>query len=216
MKLCKRINAIIVISSGLIFWGCNAGPKDKVEKAKAYSDRAEIIKEAVLTNESQNTAQTQSKDTSFNQTDRQGRKQGLWIEGNGLKEVYYLNSKKNGINKSYFKKTGKLESLGWYKQDKPIGIWYYFDETNRLFLSEQILVENKKLKVKNDEGNFILMPFQSYVKLYHKNGLIAKEGTALYDEDVLIDFYMYGNWKYFDEAGQLINEENYPEGKTAN
>jgi antitoxin component YwqK of YwqJK toxin-antitoxin module len=216
MKQGKRIAATMVISSVLIFGGCNAAPTDKAEKEKPYSDTAEIIQEAVLTNESQKTAQLQTKDTTINQTDRQGRKQGLWIEDNGLKEVYYLNGKKNGVHKSYFKKTGKLEALGWYEQDKPTGNWYYFDETSRLFLSEQILSENKKLKVKNDEGNFILMPFQSYVKLYHKNGLVAKEGTALYDEDVLIDFYMHGNWKYYDEAGKLIKEENYPEGKAAN
>jgi len=216
MEQSKRIAVTMVISSVLIFWGCNAAPADKAEKGESYSDTAEIIQQAVLTNVSQKTAQPQNQDTTINQTDRQGRKQGLWIEDNGLKEAYYLNGKKNGVYKSYLKKTRKLEALGWYEQDKPTGNWYYFDETSHLFLSEQILGANKNLKVKNDEGNFILLPFQSYVKLYHKNGLVAKEGSALYDESIETDFYMHGNWKYYDEAGKLIKEENYPEGKVAN
>lgn len=209
----KRIAAAMVISSVFILGGCNAAPTEKNEKA--YRDTAEIIQEAVLTIE-QKTEPPQTKDTTANQKDKQGRKQGLWIEDNGLKEVYYLNGKKNGVYKSYFKKTGKLEALGWFEQDKQTGNWYYFDETSRLFLSEQILGENKNIKVKNDEGNLILLPFQSYAKLYHKNGLVAKEGTALYDESIEIEFYMHGNWKYYDEAGKLIKEENYPEGKVAN
>lgn len=155
-------------------------------------------------------------DSFINQKDKQGRKQGLWIEDKkyGLQEVYYLNGLKNGVFKSYFPKNDKLEAFGWYEQDKPSGTWYYFDETTRLYLSATVLEGNKEIKVKNDEGNYILLPFKSYIKVYHKNGLLAEEGLGLYDESVQIDFYMFGAWKYYDETGKLIMEENYNEGKS--
>jgi len=57
------------------------------------------------------------------------------------------------------------------------------------------------------------LPFKSYIKVYHKNGLLAEEGLGLYDESVQIDFYMFGTWKYYDETGKLTREENYKEGK---
>jgi antitoxin component YwqK of YwqJK toxin-antitoxin module len=215
MKQGKSIAATMVISSVLIFTGCNAAPTDKDREERAYLDTAEIIQESVPTTERQKTEHPQTKDTTTNLTDKQGRKQGLWIEDSGLKEVYYLNGKRNGVYKSYFKKTGKLEVLGWYEQDMPTGNWYYFDETSRLFMIEKLSGENKEIKVRNDEGNFILLPFKSYVQLYNKNGTIAKEGLALYDEDIQMEFYMYGRWKYYDETGKLIKEENYQQGKIA-
>ncbi|MBW7943056.1 MAG: hypothetical protein H3C64_11875 [Candidatus Kuenenia stuttgartiensis] len=203
----------MIISAVLIFAGCNAAMTDKDKKESAYLDTVGITQKSMLTTEYQKIERSQIEDTSDNLTDKQGRKQGLWIEDNGSKEVYYLNGKKNGVYKSYFKKTGKLEVLGWYQQDKSIGDWYYFDETSRLFMVEKPSGENKEIKIRNDEGTSILLPFKSYVQLYNKNGIIAKEGLALYEEDIQLEFYMYGKWKYYDETGKLIKEENYQHGK---
>lgn len=202
--MCKSIAMLVIVS--LLFDNCNAPSYDR--------NRQEETPTGTITNY-QEQIQQQDKDTTINKKDSQERKQGLWIEDNGLKEVYYLNGLKNSVYKVYFAKTGKLEVLGWYQQDKPIGDWYYFDETSRLFMIEKPSGENKEIRVRNDEGAFILLPFKSYVKLYNKNGTIAKEGLALYDEDIQIEFYMYGDWKYYDETGKLIKEENFLQGKIA-
>jgi antitoxin component YwqK of YwqJK toxin-antitoxin module len=156
-----------------------------------------------------------SKDSSLNQKDNQGRKQGLWIENDGLSEVYYWNGLKSGIYKVYFAKTGKLEALGDYEQDKPVGSWYYFDETSRLFMIERKLGEGKEIKLKNDEGSYIILANKSFIKVYNKNGILIRKGLAIYDEDVQLEFFMYGLWKYYDETGKLIREVNYKEGKIA-
>jgi len=72
---------------------------------------------------------------------------------------------------------------------------------------------NKEVKVKNDESRYILLPHKSMIKIYGKNGLLVKEGIGLYGEDVQLDFYMFGSWKYYDETGKLVKEENYKDGK---
>jgi antitoxin component YwqK of YwqJK toxin-antitoxin module len=51
------------------------------------------------------------------------------------------------------------------------------------------------------------------VKLYHDNGLISSEGVAIYEESVQFDFYRFGLWRFYDEQGNLLRTENYPEGK---
>lgn len=194
---------LLYISIWALLSGCGGSASSSAQELKqAVADTTKTKKENTL-------------DPTLNRKDGQGKKQGLWIESNGLKEIYYLNGQKNGIYKSYFKKTGKLEALGEYENNKPKGTWYYFDETSRLFMIEVKLDENKEIKVKNDEGSYILLLHKSMIKVYGKNGLLVKEGMGLYDEDVQIDFYMFGTWKYYDETGKLIKEENYKEGKSA-
>ncbi|MET0637371.1 MAG: hypothetical protein ABWZ25_15175 [Chitinophagaceae bacterium] len=177
----------MAISSLLFFWGCKEVSTDQVRKGPTFSDAAKA-QEPGFAIERKKMGQPGIEDTFINHKDGQGRKQGFWIEDGGLKEIYYFNGKKNGNYKSYSRKTGKLEGFGWYEQDRPTGIWYYYDETSSLFLTERILGNNRNLRVKNDEGHSILLPFQSYVQLYHKNGLVSEEGIALYEDSVEIDF----------------------------
>jgi len=196
-KLYISILALLSISS------CGGSGSSSVQEQKqAVADITKTKKENPL-------------DSPLNQKDEQGRKQGLWIEDNGLTEVYYLNGKKHGIYKAYFEKTGKLGGLGEYENSKPKGTWYYFDETSRLVMIENKLAENKDIKVKNGVGAYVLLPYRSIIKIYNKNGILIKEGMGLYDEDVQLDFYMFGTWKYYNETGKLIREENYKEGKIA-
>ena len=66
-------------------------------------------------------------------------KNGLVKEEDGLKEVYYINGKKNGIFKSYYKLNGKLEAIGFYENNNAVGTWYYFDEKSQI-----LMIEDKK------------------------------------------------------------------------
>ena len=140
----------------------------------------------------------------INQLDSSGKKIGLWIENGGLSETYYLNGKKNGVYKSYFKKNKKLAGLGEYKTDEPSGTWYYFDENGHITLIEKDVSVNKKLKVKdNDSGPAGILKYKSIVQIFNKNGIVIEEGIALYDEDIEIDFVRYGKWNYYDNNGRL-------------
>ena len=150
-----------------------------------------------------------------NQSDSLGRKQGLWIEEDGLKEVYYLDGVKDGIYRAYYKKNHRLESFGEFSKGTPSGTWYYFDETGYLILSQRQIQANSSLKVKRDDGQFIVPRLKSHVRIYHKNGQLCREGIALFDEDIQVDYFMFGSWKYYDSEGKLLSEEHYKEGKVA-
>jgi len=86
----------------LLFGSGSALSSSAQEQKQALSETNKIKKENIL-------------DLTLNQNDGQAKKNGFWIEENGLKEVYYLHGKKNGVYKSYFKKTKKLEKMIYQK-----------------------------------------------------------------------------------------------------
>lgn len=122
---------------------------------------------------------------------------GLISSEKGLKETYYKKGEKNGVFKSYIRKTGKLGALGFYENDVPVGTWYYFDDDSRILMIEEKKGINKDKQV-NIDGKLHKPKYQSYVKLYDpKTGLLKSEGLALYFDDIEIDYYRYGPWKEY-------------------
>jgi len=155
-------------------------------------------------------AQTQTGNETVNQLDKQGKKQGLWIEQGGIKEIYYRDGLKEGVFKSYFRKDGKLEALGSYKHGMLAGDWYYFDELGCLLMIEQAITLNATVKVDRGDGTLVTPSYSSYYKGYYKNGMLKEEGRALYSESIeLGDYVKQGPWKYYDEGGKLVKEENH-------
>jgi len=125
-------------------------------------------------------------------------KNGLIKGENGLKETYYRNGRKNGIFKSYYKSNGKLEAIGFYEDDKPVGSWYYFNHAGQILMIEEKKGINKDKQVKGDDGVLIKPKYMSYLKQYDpKTGLLKTEGVALYFEDIEIDYFKYGTWKEY-------------------
>jgi len=141
--------------------------------------------------------------TDCNLKDTQGKKYGLWIERNGSVEVYYKNNQRDGVYKAYNRKNGKLLGLGEYKEGNKSGKWYFFDESSHLLFTEENIKENKEYTRMRDDGVKVTPKFTSYVKNYYPNGVIKEEGQILYDEDVEIDYYKTGTWKYYDKEGKL-------------
>ncbi|MBS1561520.1 MAG: hypothetical protein JSS89_07935 [Bacteroidetes bacterium] len=45
------------------------------------------------------------------------------------------------------------------------------------------------------------------------NGTLVKEGEAVCDESVEVDYYMVGKWRYFDENGDAVREEDFARGR---
>lgn len=68
----------------------------------------------------------------LNNLDSCGRRQGLWLEDDGYREVYYKDGVVDGIFRSYSRKTGTLLSIGWYCKGMLSGRWFYFDEQGKL------------------------------------------------------------------------------------
>lgn len=72
------------------------------------------------------------KGRDLNNLDSCGRRQGLWLEDDGYREVYYKDGVVDGIFRSYSRKTGTLLSIGWYCKGMLSGRWFYFDEQGKL------------------------------------------------------------------------------------
>jgi antitoxin component YwqK of YwqJK toxin-antitoxin module len=143
-----------------------------------------------------------------NLTDTSGKKYGLWIEDNGLREVYYNNGLRHGVYRSYSRKGKKLSAFGQFTTGAKSGTWYYFDETSKIIMVERDIQSNK-IEVKRDDGKTIVPKFRSFVSFYHPNGSVREEGLALYNEDIEIDFFKSGLWKKFDEKGKVTESKTH-------
>lgn len=136
------------------------------------------------------------KGDTINYTDFEGKKQGKWIYfdtnnyGKIIKEGIYVNNKKEGIWKSYYK-NGNLKASITYKNNRQNGyakIYY----KNRIVSEEGIWKGNR---------------WTGQYKYYHKNGKPAyiwnfdNEGRRT------------GHQQYFFENGNLRLEGNWEDGK---
>jgi len=97
-----------------------------------------------------------------------------------------------------------LECLGEYWRGEPTGIWHYFNEQSRLIMIESKIHKNTTVKIRLDNGKMVILPWRSYLIDYYPNGYIREEGLALYDENVEINYFKKGIWKYYDESGKLV------------
>lgn len=145
----------------------------------------------------------------INSVDNAGQKIGLWVENDGLIEAYYRDGELEGIFKSYYRKNGKLGVFGEYTNGDRTGTWYYFNETGQIYMIECEISKNVNLQVLRDDGELITPEFKSFLSFYYPNGNIKEEGVVLFDEDIEIDFFKYGTWKYYDQEGNLLKVEDH-------
>ncbi len=105
------------------------------------------------------------------QKDEQGRKQGYW--------------------KKTDEKTGKLIYEGRFKDDKPIGVFKYYNIND----SVKAIIDFKS------DGN------TSYARYFHFNGKTAAMGkySGVESKDSI--------WNYYDEMGILLSKESFVNGK---
>lgn len=93
------------------------------------------------------------------------------------------------INKESYK------YIAYYRKGKEIKTWKTF-KNNKIYKKEK----NKSLNC--------------FITYYHNNGKIAIEGQAkTIEEDKITHWYYYGDWKYFNENGKLIEIKKYEEGE---
>lgn len=148
-------------------------------------------------------------DSSVNSLNKNGLKDGLWIEeDNLLTEVYYRNGLKNGLFRSYHA-NGKLYGFGEYKDNIQVGTWYYFDDSSKLMYIEKEIEYNPSAKyvTKNDETFKPI--FKSYLTIFYSNGQIKEKGYIIYDEDLQISYAKIGKWEYYNDNGKLVSSEDF-------
>ena len=147
--------------------------------------------------------------SSINSINNTGQKIGLWIENDGFVEAYYKDDERDGIFKCYYRKTGKLVVFGEYTTGNRTGTWYYFNEAGQIDIIECEISKNNDLQILRDDGELMTPKYKSFLSFYNPSGIIKEEGVALYDEDIEIDFFKYGAWKYYNQKGNLLKVEDH-------
>lgn len=146
---------------------------------------------------------------SYNQYDSIGRKDGMWIEDDGLYRfiTYYKHGEKDGLSFSYL--ANKISTFCEMRGGKIQGPLYSFNKD--ILVSKFSDFHYEKTIV--PESSFYTNKFASancYYISYHKNGRIESEGRLFFWGDTPeIDAGEYGLWKYYDEEGNLIKTVEY-------
>lgn len=117
--------------------------------------------------------------------------------------------------------SGKLKSDIKYT-DGVADSWIDYNEEGQVIFEEMrdksgAFLSYKKIYFDNGTPQQILEIVDKKQKTYnyteyHKNGKISAQGQKIYS-DVKFDYVYNGKWKFFDENGKLIKEEEYVKGE---
>lgn len=148
---------------------------------------------------------------SVNQLDSNGLRTGMWISSywSTLYERYYKNGLRHGVYVNYSCEDG--ESLSAFGEED--GDIYLFDGAGFLTMVGKYICRNEE-EVENwsIEGLLEKPKHRIYITEYYRNGEKKVEGELLYFDSIEIEGYDYkvGVWKYYDDLGRLVKEENNP------
>ena len=151
----------------------------------------------------------QIKDASkINQFNEKGQKDGFWVDTVSNYEYYqsyYKDGILSGIHKEY-NIDGILQVLGEFKDGEFSGTWYYFENDGRIWMIFRDFEKND-YPISDYDGKTYIPDYKCYLTGYHPNGRIESEGIVLWsgDDNPVSDTSIeYGEWKYYDEQGNLI------------
>ena len=112
-----------------------------------------------------------------------------------IKNENNVNQRTGKWKEEYFSDEGTLVAIGRYKKNEKIGTWRTTFQ-NKLYQKDVIKKEITKTKV------------------YFPNGKIMEKGQSRLDiSESERHWYYFGDWKYFDEKGQLLYIKKYEKGK---
>jgi len=150
-----------------------------------------------------------NRQTCINLYDKNKLKTGFWIESGyyDIEEGYYEKGLKQGVFKSFNKRTKQLEYFGEYKHNKKIGTtWYTFDEDGCFLLWKEKNIFQNTEKSKNEDGTpGGVFNYRSYVIMFYPNGEIQEEGIWIYDEFESDESESIGVHKYYDTYGNQLS-----------
>jgi antitoxin component YwqK of YwqJK toxin-antitoxin module len=149
-----------------------------------------IILIALLTN-STSKAQSGVNKEPINLYNKVGQKTGFWNElvGDLKREVYYIDGKRNGIEKVYYR-NGTLMTFCEYKNGHRKSIGYFFHEKGYLGFTVKYMGTATYRKRKMAKGLFTV---------YSSSGKIKESGIAFFveGEEEFGDEIRIGEWKSF-------------------
>ena len=145
-----------------------------------------------------------------NQKNIDSYKQGIYDDNGWICE--YKNDSANGICLGFDRNISprKLSSAGCYKNNVPVGTWIYFDDKGNIISiiknirkNDSITIVSKHYYFKDNKPNYI-----AYEVNFFSSGIVRSEGPMAFNEDFNgDDSYYFGEWKYYNENGELIEKK---------
>lgn len=112
-----------------------------------------------------------------------------------IKDENKVNKRHGRWKEEYSSGDGKMVAAGRYKKGEKVGLW-------KTYLDNQLF---QKDKIKNHITK---------TKVYHQNGKLMEQGQSRLDiTKNERHWYYFGDWKYFDENGNLMYIKKYADGK---
>ena len=144
-----------------------------------------------------------------------GQREGYWRDslGEGIThELYYKGGKKDGLFKCFSR--NDLFVLGEYTADNISGTWYVFGDEGELVSIHNSIEFSKDSIYTGYPCCRIFYKYKCYRIDYYPSGAVKSEGYRVCDEDFMVDFWEIGEWKYYDESGNLIKTKDYGDRRT--
>jgi len=112
--------------------------------------------------------------------------------------LYDKKKRRHGQWEFYWDDSTRLANKGEFRHGEQVGTWTYYNEDGSLQKTETKKLLSRRYKT----------------QLYYPNGKLQKEGYARLKKDrEYVSYYWYGNWKCYDEKGNLEKIEKYKEGE---
>ena len=151
----------------------------------------------------------------MNRVNDLGQREGYWRDslGEGIThELYYKGGKKDGLFKCFSR--NDLFVLGEYTADNISGTWYVFGDEGELVSIHNSIEFSKDSIYTGYPCCRIFYKYKCYRIDYYPSGAVKSEGYMVCDEDFMVDFWEIGEWKYYDESGNLIKTKYYGDRRT--
>ena len=151
----------------------------------------------------------------MNRVNDLGQREGYWRDslGEGIThELYYKGGKKDGLFKCFIR--NELFLFGEYTADNMSGTWYMFGDEGELRCTIDSIEFNKDSIYTGYPCCRIFRKYKCYCTDYYPGGGVEKEGYMVCDEEFEIEIWEIGEWKYYDESGNLIKTKGYGDRRT--
>ena len=142
--------------------------------------------------------------------DSNHKKNGLWIEMKAANQVFYKHGFKNGPFINYYP-NHRVAISGEFRNNTICGNWYFWNECGSVSAKFSQFTKNQNIYITIDKSS-LLFHHKCRVKLYNKVGGVYCEGYCVYN-DLEMETYQIGNWRYYNEDGKYIGSKNYIKGQ---
>ena len=151
----------------------------------------------------------------MNRVNDLGQREGYWRDslGEGIThELYYKGGKKDGLFKCFIR--NELFLFGEYTADNMSGTWYVFGDEGELVSIHNSIEFSKDSIYTGYPCCRIFYKYKCYRIDYYPSGAVKSEGYMVCDEEFEIEIWEIGEWKYYDESGNLIKTKDYGDRRT--